>query len=143
MNLRRPPPILLVPLGAAALALVLAGRLAVADGYGPTTAPGTGYAATAAIVDAGQSYAVRSSDAVIRFATTDAGATATLPGPSYVSERHTAVWAGWTAAQVPPVVTASGALMLVGDAGLLDATTISPVGASRSFTWTGSEWAAQ
>ncbi len=135
---------LLAPILAAAIALVFAGARAQADGFGGAApAPGTGYAATSATVDGG-TYAIRTSDAIVRFNSTDAGApTASLPSPSYISERHLAVWSGWTAAQVAPIVSAgdAGVLILIADAGFVDAATIAPVGASVSFTWTGSEWA--
>jgi hypothetical protein len=110
---------------------------------------GGGIGSTAATVTSGQTYAVKSTDIVIRMDTSGgATATADLPAAGFIGERHTFYWWNWGVGQTPPTINANGLQRMVpyngqesaGAAGLVAQTTITNPGASFTLVWDGTEW---
>ena len=104
---------------------------------------------TAATVTSGQTYAVKNTDIVVRMDTSGGTtATANLPAPAYIGEKHTFWWYDWSVGQVPPVVNTTGGKLLVpftgmttgGAAGLATTSVINTTGASYTLEWDGTEW---
>lgn len=125
----------------------------VAEGINPNGGGGGGGggSSTATTVVAGQTYAMQTSDAAIRFNSTNgqaAGAPiAQLPVPSYIGERHTFIWFQWDANQVPPEVqTDSNARVMTPFTGMTASDTfvtssiIPQAGNIVTLMWDGSEW---
>ena len=110
-----------------------------------------GGAGTVATVASGETYALLSTDIIIRFDTTGGTtATANMAAGRFVGQRILFYWWAWGAGQVAPTINAPAGQNLVpfsgqaasGAAGLAATTSISTPGASYALEWDGTEWVA-